>query len=136
MGVVENWTTRMIVGDRLRALREEKKFSQRQIARRSGLKGSYISRAEHGHSIPSIRTLQKWARALGVPLHRVFYDENQDTDTGDFAMRTDKAKGSWSASGKDARAFKILAQLFSRMSDNQREVILHLARQMTNQNKT
>ena len=64
----------MIIGDRLRALREEKKFSQGDIEKRTGLLRCYISRVENGHTVPAIETLEKMARALEVPLYRLFYD--------------------------------------------------------------
>jgi transcriptional regulator with XRE-family HTH domain len=54
----------MIVGERLRALREETKFSQGDIEKRTGLLHCYISRVENGHTIPAIETLEKMARAL------------------------------------------------------------------------
>src|SRR5258708_28453886 len=44
----------MIMGDRLRALREEKKLSQGDIEKRTGLVRPYISRVENNHSIPNI----------------------------------------------------------------------------------
>ena len=64
----------MIIGDRLRALREEKKFSQGDIEKRTGLLRCYISRVENGHTVPAIETLEKLARALEVPLYQLFYD--------------------------------------------------------------
>ncbi len=54
----------MIIGDRLRALREEKKLSQGDIEKRTGLLRCYISRVENGHTVPAIETLEKLARAL------------------------------------------------------------------------
>ena len=44
----------MVICERLRALREEKNLSQGQIEKRSGLLRCYISRVEHGHTVPSI----------------------------------------------------------------------------------
>ena len=44
----------MIIGDRLRALREEKKLSQGDIEKRTGLLRCYISRVENGHTVPAI----------------------------------------------------------------------------------
>jgi transcriptional regulator with XRE-family HTH domain len=38
----------MIVGDRLRMLREQKEFSQGEIEKRTGLLRCYISRVENG----------------------------------------------------------------------------------------
>jgi len=42
----------MIIGDRLRLLREEKKLSQGDIEKRTGLLRSYLSRVENDHTIP------------------------------------------------------------------------------------
>jgi transcriptional regulator with XRE-family HTH domain len=64
----------MIIGDRLRALREEKKLSQGDIEKRTGLVHPYISGVENNHSIPNIETLEKWGRALEVPMYQLFYD--------------------------------------------------------------
>jgi len=64
----------MIIGDRLRALREEKKFSQGDIEKRTGLLRCYISRVENGHTVPAIETLEKMARALEIPMYQLFYD--------------------------------------------------------------
>jgi transcriptional regulator with XRE-family HTH domain len=64
----------MIIGDRLRALRIEKKFSQGEVEKRTGLLRCYLSRVENGHTIPSVETLEKWARALEVPPYVLFYD--------------------------------------------------------------
>ena len=53
----------MVISDRLRQLREEKKLSQGDIEIRTGLLRCYISRVENGHTVPSIETLEKLARA-------------------------------------------------------------------------
>ena len=64
----------MIIGERLRALREVKMFSQGEIEKRTGLARSYISRVENGHTVPALETLEKFARALEVPMYQLFYD--------------------------------------------------------------
>jgi len=64
----------MIVGDRLRELREQKQLSQGDIERRSGLLRCYISRVENGHTVPAVETLEKMARALEVPIYQLFYE--------------------------------------------------------------
>jgi transcriptional regulator with XRE-family HTH domain len=46
----------MIIGNRLRTLREQKQLSQGQIEKRTGLLRCYISRVENGHTVPSIHT--------------------------------------------------------------------------------
>ncbi len=64
----------MLIGDRLRALRKAKNLSQGDIEKRSGLKRSYVSRVENGHTVPSVETLEKFARALEVLLYQLFYE--------------------------------------------------------------
>lgn len=55
----------MLVGERLKAVRESKKLSQGDVEQRTGLLRCYVSRCENGHTIPNIETLEKWKRALG-----------------------------------------------------------------------
>jgi transcriptional regulator with XRE-family HTH domain len=68
----------MLIGERLRALREEKNFSQGVIEKRTGLLRCYISRVEIGHTVPAVETLEKFARALEVPMCQLFYDGVQN----------------------------------------------------------
>jgi transcriptional regulator with XRE-family HTH domain len=65
----------MLIGGRLRALRQQRGLSQGDLERASGLLRCYISRVEHGHTVPSIDTLQRFADALGVPMYQLFYEE-------------------------------------------------------------
>src|SRR5258705_7663883 len=64
----------MMIGNRLRALRAAKKLSQGDVEKRSGLLRCYVSRVENGHTVPAIDTLEKWARALGIPMYQLFYE--------------------------------------------------------------
>src|SRR5258708_16690442 len=50
----------MDIGYRLRSLREQKKLSQGEVEKRTGLVRSYISRVENGHTVPSVATMEKW----------------------------------------------------------------------------
>ena len=54
----------MYIAAKLRQLRESKNLSQGDIEKRTGLLRCYISRVENGHTVPSIETLEKLARAL------------------------------------------------------------------------
>ena len=64
----------MVISDRLRAIREQKDLSQGDIEQRTGLKRCYVSRVENGHTVPSIETLEKLARALEIPMYQLFYE--------------------------------------------------------------
>lgn len=117
----------MVIGERLRALREEKHLSQGQIETRSGLLRCYISRVEHGHTVPSIETLEKMSRALEVPLYQLFY-EGDDLPEPPKAIR--KAP-SWGR-GKEARLLKTFCDLLSHTGESDRQLLLHMARKMAN----
>ena len=63
----------MLIGTRLRQLREEKHMSQGDIEERTGLLRCYVSRVENGHTVPSLETLERFAAVLDVPLYQLFY---------------------------------------------------------------
>jgi transcriptional regulator with XRE-family HTH domain len=52
----------------LRRLRTKRGLSQQGLAERSGLSREYVARLETGQHNPSLATLQKLAKALGVPV--------------------------------------------------------------------
>ena len=64
----------MLIGERLRQVRESKNLSQGDIEKRTGLIRCYTSRVENGHTVPSLDTLAKYAQALGIPMYQLFYD--------------------------------------------------------------
>lgn len=55
------------IGDRVRALREERAWSQADLSRRSGIAVPNLSRIEHNRHVPSWPTIQSLARAFKVP---------------------------------------------------------------------
>jgi transcriptional regulator with XRE-family HTH domain len=65
----------LVIGDKLKALREQKKLSRGDIEKRTGLLRCYISRVENGHRVPSVETLEKMAHALEVPMYWLFTDD-------------------------------------------------------------
>src|SRR6266404_4851674 len=93
----------MIIGDRLREMREEKKLSQGDIEKRTGLLRCYISRVENGHTVPAIETLEKMARALEVPLYQLFYEGEAPPALPNLLKRKSSGEIAWGSSGKDAR---------------------------------
>ena len=61
----------MDIGKRLTALRGARELSQGDVENRTGLLRCYISRVENGHTIPSIVTLDRWAKALEVEVYQM-----------------------------------------------------------------
>src|SRR5437660_7080965 len=117
----------MIIGDRLRQLREAKKLSQGDIEERSGLKRSYISRVEGGHTVPSVETLEKWANALEVPLYQLFYDGEEPPKLVHLPERPTGDETSWGSTGKEARVLRKFWRLLARMDERDRRLLLHVA---------
>ena len=120
----------MIIGDRLRALREEKKFSQGDIEKRTGLLRCYISRVENGHTVPAIETLEKMARALEVPLYQLFYDGEELPELPNLPKRKSADDIAWGSSGKDARFLVKFRRLLGRVDEGDRKLLLHMAQKM------
>ncbi len=120
----------MVIGDRIRALREAKKLSQGDIEKRSGLKRSYISRVENGHTVPSVETLEKLAQALDLPLYQLFYDGEELPDLPTLPKRKPADKIAWGSSGKDARLLTKFRRLLGRVDECDRRLLLHMAQKM------
>jgi transcriptional regulator with XRE-family HTH domain len=64
----------LMIGERLRTIRESQNLSQGDIEKRTGMLRCYTSRVENGHTVPSIETLAKYAQALDIPLYQIFYE--------------------------------------------------------------
>ncbi len=122
----------MIIADRLRALREEKKFSQGDIEKRTGLLRCYISRVENGHTVPAIETLEKMARALEVPLYQLFYDGEEPPELPNLPKRRTADEIAWGSSGKDARFLTKFRRLLGRVDEADRRLLLYMAQKMAN----
>src|ERR1700722_9165887 len=120
----------MIIGDRLRALREEKKLSQGEIEKRTGLLRCYISRVENGHTVPAVETLEKFARALEVPIYQLFYDGEEPPKLSNLPKYETAEDNQWGSSGRDARMLHQFRQLFSKMEKENLELMLFTASNM------
>ncbi len=121
----------MIIGDRLRELREEKKLSQGDIEKRTGLFRCYVSRLENGHTVPAIETLEKMAKALEVPMYQLFYDGEEPPKVLSLPKRKSD-ENAWGSSGKDARFLSKLRRLLSKASEQDRKLVMHMAQKMAN----
>ena len=122
----------MIIGDRLRALREDKKLSQGDIEKRTGLLRCYISRVENGHTVPAIETLEKMARALEVPIYQLFYDGEEPPQLPNLLKRKSLDDNAWGSAGKEGRYLSKLRRLLSKTEEGNRKLILHMAQKMAN----
>jgi DNA-binding XRE family transcriptional regulator len=62
---------RLVLGDRVRALRSERGDTQHALAQRAGVNRVSIARIEAGDQLPRYRTLVALANALDVPVDRL-----------------------------------------------------------------
>lgn len=116
----------MEVGERLRVLREYKNLSQGDIEKSTGLLRCYISRVENGHTVPSVETLEKFARSLKMPLYQIFYQgiskppiaEAKKVDTG------------WGSFGHDAKTLTRFRRLLTRVNGRDRKMLMFVAQKM------
>ena len=120
----------MIIGDRLRALREQKNFSQGEIEKRTGLLRCYISRVENGHTVPAVETLEKFARALEVPMYQLFYEGEEPPKLPNLPKRKTVADIAWGSKGKDARMLARFCRLFSRTTESDLQLLFFMAQKM------
>ena len=125
----------MVISDRLRAIRAQKDLSQGDIEQRTGLKRCYVSRVENGHTVPSIETLEKLARALEVPMYQLFYDGEQPAEVPSLPKGISAGDDEWGSSGESAKFFKSLRQLFSRLPADDRKLIMHMTFQLVRKNR-
>ena len=68
MTIKQNSRIPKLFGQNLKKIRLKKKMSQGDIARALGVDRSYISGVERGVRNPSLKNIERIARALGVDL--------------------------------------------------------------------
>jgi transcriptional regulator with XRE-family HTH domain len=112
----------------LKELRESKDLSQGDIEKRTGLLRCYISRVENGHTVPAVATLEKLARALEVPMYKLFHE-------GVAAPAIRKVKypsnsDAWGSTGGDADYVSKLSRLLAKMEPSDQKLILHMAQKV------
>ncbi len=125
----------MVIADRLKSLREEKRLSQGDVEKRSGLLRCYISRVENGHTIPAIETLEKLARAMEIPVYELFYDGDGPPKLPILPKLKDGQRIAWGSSGKDARTLDKFRKLFSRADERDLKLLLHVAQKMAHSHR-
>ena len=115
----------MVIGDRLNTLREEKDLSQGDIEERTGLLRCYVSRVENGHTVPSVETLEKFARALELPLYHLMFDGDKPPAPPKSIKRS--TEDSLESSRSGALLMRKMLPLLAKMSQDDRNLILFLA---------
>ena len=123
----------MLIGQRLREIREAKGLSQVAISDATGLVQPYLSRVENGHTVPGVETLEKWARALGMPLYVLLYE-------GEGPPQPLKLPGGseqelWGDSERESQALAGLRESLAKMNDRERKILLSLTERMASRSR-
>lgn len=103
----------MNVGIVIRNFRLKRGLSQGDLEKRTGLMRCYISRVENGHTIPSIETLTRIARALDAQLADLLTDG--PAGTGD---------------PNEQQFLEEMRRYLPELSPNEREQVLEMVRRL------
>jgi transcriptional regulator with XRE-family HTH domain len=104
---------------------EEKHWSQGDIENKTGLLRCYTSRVENGRTIPNVETLEKYARALEIPLYQLFAD-GQPVNM----PKLPSIKAAWGADGKHHSELRLFAKAFRRLDGRGQKLLMGLAQEM------
>jgi transcriptional regulator with XRE-family HTH domain len=69
------------IGERIKALREEKHMSLRVVSKKSGISANALSLIERSRTSPTVSTLIAIAGAFNVSVHEFFADNDSEKDT-------------------------------------------------------
>lgn len=121
----------MVIGRRLRKLREEKSLSQGDIEKRTGLLRCYISRVENGHTVPSLETLERLASALEVPLYQLFYEGDDPPPLPNLSARQSAEDLVLDEEAeKQVRFFEKVRRTLDRIEEKDRQLLLYMAQKL------
>ena len=119
------------IGERIHQIRMQKGLSQGDIEKASGLLRCYISRVEHGHTVPSLETLERLSHALDVPFYELFYSGDGHAPKYEAQSRTlEELAEDTGAHGTEARLLLELKGLGAKMSDADRVLLIEFARRL------
>lgn len=116
----------MVIGERLRDLRAQKKMSQGDVERKTGLLRCYISRVENGHTVPAVQTLEKMAKALEVPMYQLFFEGKPEV------LKLPRVTDLEWGGGKDSRQFGEFRRAIRKVKrDEDLKLLVFMAQKMS-----
>ena len=120
----------MTIGKRLRALREARHFTQEEIRKRTGMLRPHISRLENGHTVPSVKTLERMARALEVPIDKIFLGVEQSSLASPLPSIPGALEPTFGGTTAERRFLTQLRDLLASITQTDRRLLLALAKKM------
>jgi transcriptional regulator with XRE-family HTH domain len=121
----------MIIGTRLKKLREERNLSQGDIEKRTGLLRCYISRVENGHTVPSLETLERLAASLELPLYHLFFEGDEPPTLPNLSKRQTTEELVLDAEQEmELRFYYNVKRLLGRIDEKDRQLLLYMAQKL------
>ena len=122
----------MEIGARLRQLRGQKGMSQGDVEKLTGCLRCYTSRVEHGHTVPLLDTLEKYAAAFGVPLYQLFCEGDEPPPLAKLTppKTLEELAKEPGKEGAQAKFLLKLEKLLSKVKERDRAVFLAMAQKM------
>ena len=121
----------MVIGTRLKKLREDRTLSQGDVEKRTGLLRCYISRVENGHTVPSLETMERLAAALDIPLYQLFYEGDAEPVLPNLSKRRTTEELVLDAEQeKEVRFFEKVKRLLSKIDEKDRQLLLYMAQKL------
>lgn len=114
----------MVIGQRIREIRESMSLSQGDVEARSGLMRCYVSRVENGYTVPSLANLEKLARAIGVPLYQFFFEGPRPPKSVELLL---KKQNEWPVRKQDIAYFSRLSNCIKKLNHSERKLLAHAA---------
>jgi hypothetical protein len=105
----------MIIGDRIRAMREEKKLSLGDIEKRT---------------VCSVATFPVLKMATPFRLSKLFYEGEEPPKLPNLPKRKSSNDIAWGSVGKEARYLNKLRRLLSKSDETDRKLLLQMAQKM------
>jgi hypothetical protein len=84
----------------------------------------------NGHTVPAVEALEKFARALEIPMYQLFYDGEEPPKLPNLLKRKSADDIMWGSKGKDARLLAKFCRLFGRMKRDDRGSVIFIAQKM------
>jgi transcriptional regulator with XRE-family HTH domain len=121
----------MVIGTRLKKLREDRSLSQGDIEKRTGLLRCYISRVENGHTVPSLETMERLAAALEIPLYQLFYEGDAEPVLPNLSKRRTTEELVLDAEQeKEVRFYEKVKRLLTKIDEKDRQLLLYMAQKL------
>jgi hypothetical protein len=80
--------------------------------------------------VPAVETLEKFARALEVPIYQLFYEGEEPPKLPNLPKRKSGNGEEWGDSGKDARSLYKFRRFLRQMEEKDRKLLMYMAQKM------